>query len=402
MEKNDNSKKIRVLNTVHEAFLFILTIGTSIAASYLYGKTSIEIIGITILMGIGFSGVLFTIEQSIEEESFLFDNGKHLWRVSLFYLISLGGSVLFPLLPKSGWPYLCIFIGLMLFSNRMIALSSGSVLLMLTILLQKGDTYSFFLYFISGLIGIVVFSYINEAFKVWCPLLISLLTLLLCLSIQEVLFINETLTLKMFIVPIVNIFVSLILLLIILKVFSVSIIYKKRDLYMDINDPECPLLVELKAMSKNEYYHAVHTAYLCDRITKKLKLDDSLVKACGYYHKIGILKGENNWENVQTILQENDFPMDVQRILMEYIDKKQRIISKETVVLLFSDTIISSISYLFSKDPEVKLDYPQLIGAIFKKKVESGIIDKSNISYCEIQEMKKILVEEKLYYDFLR
>ena len=50
----------------------------------------------------------------------------------------------------------------------------------------------------------------------------------------------------------------------------------------------------------------------------------------------------------------------------------------------------------------MQLDYPKLISAIFKKKLESGIIDYSNISFEEIQEMKKILVEEKLYYDFLR
>ena len=63
---------------------------------------------------------------------------------------------------------------------------------------------------------------------------------------------------------------------------------------MDINDPECPLLVELKNVSKPEYYHTIHTAYLCSRIALQLKLDDAVVKACAYYHKIGLLKGENN------------------------------------------------------------------------------------------------------------
>lgn len=402
MEKNNEEKKYRWINILQKLLLFVLTAAVSGIAAFAYGKTVIEIAGLAILASAGFGGVLFAIEQSYETQSFLFDNQEHFWRVTLIYFIGLGGSVLFPLLPVAGWPYLAVFVALMLFSNQVIALSAGSVLVMISVFLQGSASSVFFVYFISGLVGLVVFSYINETFKVWLPTLISLLALMVCLSIQEVLFANEALNAQMFIVPTVNILVSLILLLIILKFFSVSIIYKNRDMYMDINDPECPLLVELKAMSKDEYYHAVHTAYLCDRIAKKLKLDDALVKACGYYHKIGILKGENTWENVQDILQEYQFPIGVQSVLKEYIHKEQRIVSKETVILLFSDTIISSITYLFSKDSQVQLDYPKLISAIFKKKLESGIIDYSNISFEEIQEMKKILVEEKLYYDFLR
>lgn len=171
---------------------------------------------------------------------------------------------------------------------------------------------------------------------------------------------------------------------------------------MDINDPECPLLVELKTFSREEYYRAVHTAYLCDRIAKRLHLDDAVAKACGYYHRIGIMRGENNWENVSAILQEYNFPMEVQTILKEYIDKNETILSKETVVLLFCDTVISSISYLFSQNAQANMDYQKIITAIFKKKLESGMIDYSRLSFGELQEMKKILVEEKLYYDFLR
>ena len=39
---------------------------------------------------------------------------------------------------------------------------------------------------------------------------------------------------------------------------------------MEINDPECPLLVQLKELSKEEYYHAIHTAYLGDKVARLL------------------------------------------------------------------------------------------------------------------------------------
>lgn len=387
---------------VQEVILFLLTITVSALAACYYQKPRIEAAGIAILAGIGFGCIWFAMARSREDGTYLYDNEKHAGRFTIIYLISLGGSILFPMLPIGGWPYLAVFVGLMLFSNQMIGFLSGSTLLMISILIQGGSGASFFVYFISGFVGIMVFSYVNETFRIWLPLFVSLVILLVCLSIQEVLYANEVLSLSMFAIPAVNLLVSVILLLILLKFFSFSIIYRERDIYVDINDPECPLLVELKNFSKEEYYHAIHTAYLCDRIAKKINYDDALVKACGYYHRIGTIKGENTWKNAEEILRENKFPAEVQRVLKEYLDSGERILSKETVLLLFCDTVISSIHYLFSKEPKAELDYQKIINTIFKKKLESGMINYSGASFGELQEMKKILVEEKLYYDFLR
>lgn len=409
MEKDVEEKSSAInidvaMRKLQEVILFLMTGAATGLAAWLYGKTVIEITGVVVLALLGVSGVIFAIEQSQEADSFLFDNKEHLGRFLVLYLLALAGSLVFPLLPAGGWPYLAAFIGLMLFSNQIVGLSSAAVLLLVTCLLYTGNNgnIAFYVYFVGGLAGIVVFSYLNVSFKVGLPILVSLMVQMVCLAVQEVLLVNEQLKLQLFLIPALNLLVSLILLLILLKYFSFSIIYKNRDLFMDINDPECPLLVELKNASKEEYYHAVHTAYLCDRIAKRLKLDDAMVKACGYYHRIGIIKGEVNWENTQLILEENRFPQQVKDVLREYLDSAEQMFSKETIILLFSDTVITSISYLFSKDPQIEIDYPKIINGIFKKRVESGMIDQSNLTFGEFQEMKKILLEERLYYDFLR
>ena len=409
MEKDVEEKSSAInidvaMRKLQEVILFLMTGAATGLAAWLYGKTVIELTGVVVLALLGVSGVIFAIEQSQEADSFLFDNKEHLGRFLVLYLLALAGSLVFPLLPAGGWPYLAAFIGLMLFSNQIVGLSSAAVLLLVTCLLYTGNNgnIAFYVYFVGGLAGIVVFSYLNVSFKVGLPILVSLMVQMVCLAVQEVLLVNEQLKLQLFLIPALNLLVSLILLLILLKYFSFSIIYKNRDLFMDINDPECPLLVELKNASKEEYYHAVHTAYLCDRIAKRLKLDDAMVKACGYYHRIGIIKGEVNWENTQFILEENRFPQQVKDVLREYLDSTEQMVSKETIILLFSDTVITSISYLFSKDPQIEIDYPKIINGIFKKRVESGMIDQSNLTFGEFQEMKKILLEERLYYDFLR
>lgn len=396
-------KYLRRWEILQETALFVITILVVSIAAFLYGKTIYEIAGIAILAGTGVGAVVFSIAKSRVNGSFLYDNEKFLWRFTVSYVLFLLAAVLFPLLPIGGCPFLAIFIALMLFSNEMIGVVSGTNLLLVTLLLcQDGDATSFFIYFVAGVVGILLFSTINENFQIWQPMLVSLLIQFLCLCIREVLYANDVLGWMMFLIPGINVLVCLILLLIILKIFSFSFIYKTRDIYMDINDPECALLVELKSVSREEYYHTIHTAYLCSRIAIKLGLDDAVVKACGYYHRIGMLKNDNSWENVEQILVENQIPVLVRNLLKEYLSPQEKLKSKETVVLLFADTVISSINYLFSKDKNVELDYPRLIQAIFKKKIESGIIDYSDISFGDIQTMKKILVEEKLYYDFLR
>ena len=76
--------------------------------------------------------------------------------------------------------------------------------------------------------------------------------------------------------------------------------------------------------------------------------------------------------------------------------------SKETVVVLFADCIVSSIIYLFEKDPKAELDYEQLVDTVFQKQLETEELWGSQISLVQIRDMKKIFVEERLYYDFLR
>lgn len=394
-------EKSKILDRLQEAGILILTAVVSGITAFLYKDTQYEIVKVIVLSVVSAGCTIFAIEESRIESSFLFDNVSHLWRFSLLYLIFLMGSMVFPLLPGGGWPYLAIFTGFMLFSNRLVGMCAGSTLLLISVLLSNGTSDLFVIYFISGMTGVLLFSAIDESFQVGWSLFSSLLILMVCLCLHDVMMANEALNPAIILVPVINTMVCLMLLLILLKFFSVSIIYRTRDTYMDINDPECPLLVELKEHSKEEYYHAIHTAYLCDRIAKKLNLDDAAAKAGGYYHKIGVMKGKGNFENAQLVLNEYHFPDKAMEVLKEYLGEGE-IVSKETVVLLFSDTVISSLTYLFSKDHDVKLDYKKLIETIFEKKIESGILNHSKISICEMEEMKKILMEENLYYDFLR
>lgn len=382
--------------------MFVLSGGIALAGSLLYGNNTEETIRNTVMVLTGTGVVIFAFSMSEMNGLFIYRNEGKYSRFTMMYLGSLIASVLLPYLPVKGWPFLVLFVLLGVFSNGVTGVVAGSTCLLVAVNLSGGTFSVFWLYFISGVVGVLVFSTLNDDFHVGFPLFISLSILTLCLTANVILFSQEQLSFGQFKIPLVNLMVCCILLLISLKMFSSAVIHRNREKYMDINDPEFPLLVQLKDMSKEEYYHAIHTAYLSDRIARRLGLDDAAAKACAYYQRIGKLRGENTWENVSAICNEYHFPTNTKKILKEYVDESEKIVSKETVVVLFADCIVSSILYLFEKDPTAQLDYAQIIDTVFQKKLETDELWGSEISLGQIRSMQKIFVEEKLYYDFLR
>lgn len=405
MEENNNiqTKNNKGLQIFGFIIMFFLSGAIAGAGSYIYGCKMGEVIRNAIMVFLGTGVVIFALVLSEIHDLYFYKNKGKYGKFIVFYLAALILSLLFPLFPVMGWPFLVVFVLLSLFSNNISGLVSGSVCLMLSVMLANTGGYQeFFVYFISGLVGIMVFSRLNASFKVGIPIFISVICLIVCLLANVILTENGRVLVSQFTVIGINVMLNLIMLLIILKIFSNTMIHRYNEQYMEINDPECPLLVQLKELSKAEYYHAVHTAYLGDRIAKRLGLNEKAIKTCGYYHRIGILKGENTWENVEKICKEYRIPPDAVRALREYIDPSQDMVSKEAAVILFADCIVSSISRLFAKDPKAKLNYEKIIDTIFDNKLNSGELNKSDISIAQVREMRKIFSEEKLYYDFLR
>lgn len=401
---NNNLQKNSIVIKRIVVFMFMFALSGLIAwlGSVFYRNETDMMIRNIVMVLAGTGIVMFSFVMGEVSGFFVYRNEGRYGRFAVTYLFCLVAAVFLPFLPVAGWPYLVFFVLLGVFSNGMTGLVAGSLCLLMSVHFAGCDYAVFWLYFISGMAGIMLFATLDEEFRVGIPVLISLLILALCLTANVILFAKEKLSIAQFMIPGINLMICCILLLVSLKMVSSMVIHRYRDKYMEINDPECPLLVQLKEFSKEEYYHAIHTAYLGDKVARSLGIDDAAVKACGYYHRIGKLTGENTWENVSAICDKYHFPPKTKQILKEYVDPDEKIISKETIVVLFADCIVSSILYLFAKDPKAELDYEQLIDTVFKKKFETDELWGNEISLGQICEMKKIFIKEKLYYDFLR
>lgn len=396
-KKNSKVKKILIYTA-----LFLTQIGIAVAGAWLYGISDYQVLRLACLFVVADIFIVFSLKCSSFYRTLFITNYDNNHRFYISFIISLIFAFIFPAMPVASWPIIVIFLVLTMLSNIPTGIMAALVCLVVSASMIEADCIPYFItYFIAGLITALLISFIDEEFRIGFPIFISEIVLISGLIIVSVTG-DEPISVDLFIYPVINAAISLLIILLILKIYSTKIIFSETDKYIDINDPECQILTELKSCSPDDYYKSVHVAYFCDRIAKKLNLDDNAVKCAGFYHRIGAIGGKRNWENTKLICEEQHIPNEVYCILEQFMDPACPVSSAECAVLYMSECIVSSIKYLFNKNKDITLDYPALIDAIFKQRVETGIFNECNISIRQFEEMKKVFVEEKLYYDFLR
>lgn len=398
--KDNNTKKMPVSIYVLMWVFTPLIIGV---AAYLTHTSRNDLISHGI-MGICMGSIMvFVLIQANIEGSFSYDNESYQKRFFFVYLISLIVACIFCFIPTSGWIFPVMAVALALFSSSFIGLITVGLLIIVSVVLSGASVLVFAVYFISCVIAIICFRNIDEALKVGFPFIITL-SMEAILIFAGISMYSETIySIELLLIPCINLFVTGILLLLVLKMFSVGVIHKYTLKYMEINDQEYYLLKKLKEFSKPAYYQAIHTAYFCERIANRLQLDVRTAKAGGYYYHIGALEDEvEDKKGTQLIAQQNQFPPAVNHVFSELLDKKVGLVSKEAVVVYFADAVITSILFLFQKNPEAKVNYEEVIKTIFSNKINSTKLNKSQITMGELRSMEQIFKEENLYYDFLR
>ncbi|MBP3196800.1 MAG: hypothetical protein J6N21_07315 [Butyrivibrio sp.] len=400
--ENKLGKKIHVCY----GLLFFITGIIVFGFSFLMGKSYEAILRNTIVsLIIAGTDVYMLLDAfSRGKEAYAYDNYDHKFRFVFAYIVVLIMSCVFSLVPNLFWPYMALFVILGLFSNNEIGIVSGTGFVIISVLLEESGVYGeLFMYAIAGMLALALFRDLKENTAIGYPTAISLMIQAVLLLAFNVLFQNRTLSIGLLIIPILNIMFNLIILMVFLNIFGVYIIRKSNDMYMEINDTNYPLLIRLKEQSIEDYYRAIHTGSLAERIALELGINNRAVKTCSYYHGIGILENKKKWEDVKHFYEENHFPIEAQDYLREYIaPEKGHVKSKECLAVRMTETVIISIQQLFKQDKNAKIDYEKLIDDLFDKKISDGKLNDYNVTFREYEVMRKILKKEKLYYDFLR
>ena len=402
----EGEKKSKISIKILYAIMFVFTGVFVFAFSYVLGKSYEALLRNTIVSLIACGTIIFMLMDASAKgkEGFSYDNFYQRNRYFIVYMIMVVLSCLFSLVPNEFWPYMSLILILALFSNNEIGTISGVSFVTISVMLEEnGGVGELFMYVLAGAVAIALFKDLKENTSIGYPVFISLMMQAVLLVACSVLFQNRTLSINLLILPILNLMLNLIMLLIFLNIFGVYVIRKSNDMYMEINDVEHPLLVALKEKDKDEYFRAIHTGYLAERLAMGLGYNERAVKACAYYHRIGLLDGGLKWSDVEHYYLENQFPIEAVEFLHEYIEPpKGHIKTKEALTVQLSETVIASIMYLLKQNKDVKIDYDKLIDSILDKKVADGDLKDYDVTYREFDKMRGLLKKEKLYYDFLR
>ena len=369
--------------------------------TYILNRPGAEIIRNTITFLWGCLVMLFLWYQSKYHKNLEYDNSSHPLRFLIVFIVCFAVSMGMIFAPTSSWVFLSVMVVLAMFSNTVIGLIGGSLLLLITSsLANSADMYIFFLYFMIGIIGVSVFRNLDLDFQVAGPMFISGIASLILQTAYIVIFENQPLSFNIMFMPVLNLFINMVLLFLILKYFSKLSMYLLQDKYSDINDQEFPLMAELKKNNKDNYFEAIHTAYLGELIALRLNMNDKAVKGCCYYYKMANDMIHTEDGGTVSIPEYYEFPDELKSLIEEC--QKGIYGSKESCVVLTSNKVIRTIRYSQRDFKDKNIPYNDIIDAIFEKMIHSDILDNCNISIRELRVMRNIYIEENLYYDFLR
>ncbi len=384
--------------------MLVLSIPSVSVAAYLYEKSFREIFILMMIVIACFGMTIFSFFQSNLFASLHYDNGGHLLRFAMMFLMGVAAACLLPMLPNAGWALPALALALTLFSNTVTGLNAYAGLVSVCAYFASADILTLLLYLLVGVLFAVLFERLDDDYRTGTPLAAAMTIYIVELAAKVVFESHGALNTDALVMPVMNVFVTFILMLIVLRFYCAVVIDKEKGKYLHINDQEYDLLAKYKEEDKQTYYNAIHTAYFAEKTARMLHMDVDVAKNGGYYHRIIVLECRKQEKSLEEICKNNKFPPEAVRLLQEYTYKSQPIKMRETVAVYLADCVVSSIMYLISKSEgkPADMDYGKIATAIIHRKIESKVLDNSDISLADLGGIEKIYTGEKLYYDFLR
>ena len=404
MKDAKKRKSITVAPGVNSAILIVCTCAFAYVLSrYLHAGRD-EIIRNTTAAASGGVLLAYLTGTAVLRGKLKEENEKHPGRFVFLYLCCLAACAALRVVPYTGWPFCAIFLALYLLSNETIGLFSGTLLLVLLSFLSSADATAVLLYLMLGSFVITLHQGAGDRAQTGSVVLPALILQAMLELAVVLLFLHTEGGLAAFTAPALNLVLSFVLMVIALRVNRALTGEGDRVRYADINDPAFALMTAIKTKSEEEYYRAIHTAYLAERVAKALKLNAQAVKTCAYYNRIGCLDDtESVWEEVEHYYREFDFPKEACKLLREYITMgAPGPSSPEATCVYVCDTLVMAFQYVFHKNKDAKVSYDEMIDNVFLHKAEGTELTFSRMSLHDYHRMRELLKQEKLYYDFLR
>lgn len=382
--------KVQIKNIFGLAFILLALILAPAFSAYMLGKAFKDIFLCAIIsLVFGLIVVITWLDKFTK------------W-FALAFIYGIACACLFPLFLEDSWFFLPLALAFAITTNLPMAIISYVGFLSICVYLSEASMMAFMLYMFTGIFVELLFYKIDKSFNYGLPFSLSALVYIIALLGKVAIYSEEELNFDSLLLPFINFFLSFALMFMVLRIYYAKVVDKEKGQYIDINDQEFPLLAKYKKDDPDVYYNAIHTAYFAEKIARIRNMDIDLAKNGGYYHKIIALECKKENKTLEEICAKYKFPSKATELLQEYNYKSKSISMKETAVVYLSDAVISSILYLQDKSESKDIDYGQIANGLINRKKESGILNESELSFKDIEEIEKVFIGERLYYDFLR
>ena len=387
--KKQSARGVLCRNILCMFLIFASITFAAFAGSYIAGSDLYYIVRNVVLCGVSALVTVFSFQAGRVSGSFLYDDGDYPNRFLMIYLCGIICALVSTLLPVTGWMFLFFYVALARVSDSVTGICGGTGLLVLTIILCEQVSMSTFLvYLLSGMIGIALFAHQKDEFYTVIPLGLALGSQLLLIFAGELLIQNKKLVLEEALIPVANTVMNGVLICIFLQYYINRVAKKTDNLYLMLNDQEYVVMRRMREQKTDDYYCAIHTAYLVERIISELGLDVRSAKCLAYY---GHLSPEE--------LAEIPFPEPVEVLLSEFKGGRKSLRKKEAVIVGICYQVIREIQRVNKQNTGKKTDYGKLIDRMFAECFTMEALAETDITLSNLYYVRKRLLEEQMYYE---
>lgn len=288
-------------------------------------------------------------------------------------------------------PILMIPVLYALYVDYKTGMVAGILSISLKYLFNMDTSEIYVIYYIMCICTCIFIPYIND-YKLIVISSVAYVTISILATVLVEFIFNE----QIFAWVIINILVNVVINIILIIASKVIYVYnssskrlsrKLNNLLSDNNE----LLIALKNYSIPSYLHGEEVATLASNASELIGADILLTKCAGMYHEIGRINGKKDIVNeTLKIAIDHEFPKPLIEILNEYSIKTGKPKSKEAVLVMLSDTVITTIEYM--NHNKKSFTYDKLIDNIFAQRLAKGYFDDSNFTIAEYHIVKEYFI----------
>ena len=341
---------------------------------------------------------LSIIVYQLAEERKLGNLGGHIYtnfqRVLIGYGICQGLSLVGTFAPEFLKPICLIPVVMFCYSNQVIATSVSLYLCMILGLVSSGGAietmaYLFEIFFVVALMKAL--AYKENIF--WVALALG--TGNIFLPVIFCYWSYKRVTIGTYIWALIEGLVLFLFVLLLGKRIKKNTAEELQFIFSDIIQDDYPLVLEVKAYSKQEYNHCQKVSVLCYRIAGRLGFNQDLCAAAGFYYRMGRWYGQPYTENGVKMAQKYCFPTPVIDILWEYDGEKKKPSTPESALIHMVDHLLIKLELFKQEVGDSMWNKDMIVYQALNELTNTDFYDESGLSMHQFLQIREYLVKEE-------